>query len=177
MNENPYRGIGAMKFTAILCFIVFGMVALLKQDRPFDPVRLILGAIAGLSFALLAAILFRLSASLFNRDTRKQYGPMFTTYVVWRGMLFLVPFAAMAAMAALLLRWDSAGLFVSAGVMSAATAVIMEISRYHERPKLKNSIVLPMTASILSMAWIFSIEWLKTAADLASAAAGYFGLR
>lgn len=173
MTENPYRGIGGMKFTAILCFMVFGTVALMQQGDLLNPINIGFGILSGLVFALLSAILFRLSAGLFNRDTKKKYGPMFVTWVVWRGMLFLVPFAVMAALAALLLHWESAGLFISAGIMSAATAVIMEISRYHEKPKLKNSIVLPMTASILSMAWLFSVGWLKMAAGMLGALAGF----
>ena len=161
MQDNPYRGLGFMKFICTLSFMIFGVVAFMKQGNEWDPVYLIFGVLVGLLFTLLCGILFKLLTGLFNPDTRKAYGKILIAYVVWKGMLFIVPFSVMSFMAAFFLHWNSAGLFISAGIMTSATSVVMEISRYHEKPKIRNSIILPMAASILSMAWLFSVGFLQ----------------
>lgn len=174
MDGNPYRGLGLMKFSCALSFMVFGVVAFMKEGNELNPVYLVFGILVGLVFTILCGMLFKLFAGLFNRDTQKACGKLLISYAVWKGMLFVVPFAAMSFLAAFFLHWNSAGLFISAGIMTAATSVVMEISRYHERPKIKNSIVLPMIASLLSMAWLFSVGFLQGLPGLLDTLASVF---
>lgn len=162
MQENYYRGLGMSKFICTASFILFGIVSFMTTGDEFNWINLTFGVLMGLLFTLLCAICFKLFTALFNPDTRRDYGKVFVAWVVWRGMLFLVPFAVMTLLATILLEWKSSGLFLSAGIMTSSTAIVMEISKYHTKPKIKNSIVLPMIASVISMGWLFSVGFLQT---------------
>jgi len=163
-----------MKLFCTFGFMIFGMVGFMKTGDELNPVYIVFGVLVGFVFTLLCGIIFKLLAGLCNRDTQKTHGKKIIACVVWRGMLFIVPFSVMSFLAALFLHWNSAGLFVSAGIMTAATSIVMEITRYHEKPKIRNSIFLPMAASLLSMAWLISVGFLETIPGMLDTLAGVF---
>lgn len=173
MSDNPYRGMGVIKLICSLSFMIFGMTAFWKPGGGPRPVYLVFGLLVGLLFTLLTSGVFKLFASLLNGDTRKAYGKKYIALMVWKGMLFLVPFSIMALLAVAFFHWHSAGLFLSAGIMSASTAIVMEISRCQPKPRIKNSILLPMMASLLSMGWLFSLGFLSAIPQWAETLSGF----
>lgn len=89
---------------------------------------------------------------LYPKVTRRR-GWRAVAASVLRSFLLLIPYAVLALVARALLRWDAAGAFTAAGVMTACTAVGAELARLGGS-KL-TSMLLPMLAgSALSTTWL-----------------------
>lgn len=157
MNENRKSHSGFKRFIGVLCFALFGMVGSFQQGQEFNILNLLYGMLVGLVFGWASMLILTIFLSWINPSLKKTQKKGFARRAVSSGMVFMVPFAAMAFIAAFFLHWKSVGLFVSAAISTVAVATGAEISKLYEKPKLWNNIVPSVLASACSMVWLFMI--------------------
>jgi hypothetical protein len=108
-----------------------------------------IGAIFGAVFALLAVhllvMILRLTNSKADRDGISQ--------AAGTGLLLLLPFAALALVAELLLGWNASQAFASAALVTACGGVGAEVVR-RGGGGLRSVLVPAVLAFLLSAAWI-----------------------
>jgi hypothetical protein len=157
MSENKKSHTGFKRFIGILCFALFGMLGSFQPGQPFNLLNLIYGMLVGLVFGWVSMFILAIFLSWINPALKKTQKRGFARRAVSSGMVFMVPFALMALMAAGILHWKSAGLFVSAAISAVAVATGAEISKLYEKPRLWNNILPSIIASACSMVWLFMI--------------------
>jgi hypothetical protein len=157
MTNYKMRFNSVKRFVGLLCFTLFGIVAVVQRGQEFNPWYLLYGAVVGFAFGWISMFILALLLRLINPGLRKTIKNGFARKAVAQGMVFLVPFALMAFMATYLLHWKSATLFVSAGISTVAIATGEEIGKLYPKPKLWNNIVPSMVASAISMLWLYLI--------------------
>lgn len=150
------------RFIGLLCFTLFGIVATFQQGKEFDPWYLLYGAVVGFAFGWISMFILALLLRLINPGLRKIIKNGFARKAVAQGMVFMVPFAVTAFMAAYFLHWRSATLFISAGISAVAIAIGEEIGKLYGKPKLWNNIVPSVVASACSLAWLYLIVQIQT---------------
>jgi len=162
MNENKKSHSGFKRFIGILCFALFGMVGSFQQGQEFNLLNLLYGMLVGLVFGWISMLILAIFLRWINPGLKKTEKKGFARRAVSSGMVFMVPFALMAFMAAYFLHWKSAGLFVSAAISTAAVATGAEISKLYEKPRLWNNIVPSVVATGCSMVWLFAIVQIQS---------------
>jgi hypothetical protein len=162
MNENSKSHSGFKRFVGVMCFALFGVVGSFQQGQESNLINLFYGMLVGLVFGWVSMLILTIFLSLINPGLKKTQKKGFARRAVSSGMVFMVPFALMAFMAAYYLHWKSAGLFVSAAISTVAIATGAEISKYYEKPKIWNNIVPSVLASACSMAWLFLIVQIQS---------------
>ena len=163
MNEKVLpRHTGWKRFFGLLCFCIFGMVGFLHQGNDLNVWDMLYGALVGLIFGFLSMLFLAIVLRIINNKLKKIYKKGFARKSVSEGMVYMVPFAVMAVLAAYYLNWSSAGLFVSAAIVAAASGTGAAISRLYDKPKLLNNIVPSFIASACSMAWLYFIVQIQS---------------
>ena len=162
MNENKKSYSGFKRFIGIVCFAIFGMVGSFQQGQEFNVLNLLFGMLVGLVFGWVSMLILAIFLRWINPGLKKTQKKGFARRAVSSGMVFMVPFAMMAFMAAYFLHWKSAGLFVSAAISTVAVATGAEISRLYEKPKLWNNILPSVVAAACSMVWLFAIVQIQS---------------
>jgi hypothetical protein len=157
MNENKKSHSGFKRFIGYLCFALFGMVSAMQPGRESNVLNIVYGMLVGLVFGWVSMLVLAIFLGWINPALKKTQKRGFARRAVSSGMVFMVPFALMAFMAAYFLHWKSAGLFVSAAISTVAVATGAEISKLYEKPKLWNNIIPSILASACSMVWLFVI--------------------
>jgi len=157
MNNNSKSHSGFKRFIGILCFAIFGIVGSFQEGQELNLLNILYGMLVGLVFGWFTMLVLAIFLKWINPELKMTQKKGFARRAVSFGMVYMVPFATMAFMAAYFLHWKSAGLFVSAAVSAVAVATGAEISRLYEKPKIWNNIVPSMLASACSMAWLFLI--------------------
>jgi hypothetical protein len=157
MKINPMRYSALKRFTGLVCFALFGMVGTFRQGQEFSLPYLLYGAVVGFAFGWISMFIMAILLRLINPGLGKMYKGGFARKAVAQGMVFLVPFALMAFIAAYALHWKSSGLFVSAAVAAVAVATGEEVSKLYDKPRLWNNIVPSIVASGCSMVWLYLI--------------------
>ena len=162
MNNNPLRFNSLKRFIGLLCFALFGIVGTFQRGQEFNPWYLLYGAVVGFVFGWISMFIMALFLRLINPGLSQTIKNGFARKAVAQGMVFLVPFALMAFMAAYCLHWKSATLFISAGISAVAIATGEEIGKLYGKPKLWNNIVPSIVASGLSMTWLYLIVQIQS---------------
>jgi hypothetical protein len=155
--EELKKGRGIRRLITSLCFGVFGITAFVNLADPWNLINLIFGFLAGLLFGALCRMFLTAVLSAGNGDLKSAHGKKIISVAIDRGMVFIVPFAVMAAAAAFLMGWSITGGFVSAGVMATGAMSALEIGKLKEKPGMKNTILASVTAWCFSMVWLFAV--------------------
>jgi hypothetical protein len=162
MNENKKSHSGFKRFIGYLCFALFGMVSAFQQGQESNVLNIVYGILVGIVFGWVSMLVLAIFLWGINPGLKKTQKKGFARRAVSSGMVFMLPFALMAFMAAYFLHWKSAGLFVSAAISAVAVATGAEISKLYEKPKLWNNIVPSILASACSMVWLFLIVQIQS---------------
>ena len=157
MNENTKSHSGFKRFIGYLCFALFGIVSAFQQGQESNLLNILYGLLVGLVFGWFSMLVLNIFLRWINPALKKTQKKGFARRAISSGMVFMVPFALMAFVAAYFLHWKSAGLFVSAAISAVAVATGAEISKLYEKPRLLNNIVPSILASACSMAWLYLI--------------------
>ncbi len=154
MNETPRvsAGLGCLQLVLVLASInALGWLTLrrLPLAAPWpDLAALGLTLLALLLLALLAA-----SLHAVNPEVARTHGGVAALVAVSSGMLMVLPFTVLALIAELVLGWSAAQAFATAGVMTGAAGVGVEMSRLGP-PKLANALLPALCGGLLVAAWI-----------------------
>ncbi|NPV91273.1 MAG: hypothetical protein HPY50_10940 [Firmicutes bacterium] len=141
-----------------LCFLVLGV--LVPFSRPdFKILTLGLSALAALIIGLLTVKLLIAIFNLGNPTLRVETAGQFSREAVGSGMLFMIPFTVLAALAQLLLNWNAVMPFASAAIMTAAATAGSEAMKKGAQG-MKNVMVPSGLAFILSTGWMMLIGFL-----------------
>jgi hypothetical protein len=162
MVENKKSYSGFKRFVGIICFAILGMVGTFQQGEAFNIWNSLFGMLIGLVFGFLSMTILAMFLRWINPELKKTQPKGFARRAVSSGMVFMVPFAFMAFMAAYFLHWKSVALFVSAAISTVAIATGAEIGKLYEKPKLLNNIVPSILASGCSMAWMYLIVQIQS---------------
>jgi Kef-type K+ transport system membrane component KefB len=157
MNENGKSHSGFKRFIGYLCFALFGIVSAMQPGRESNVLNIVYGMLVGIVFGWVSMLVLAIFLGWINSGLKKTQKRGFARRAISAGMVFMVPFALMAFIAAYYLHWKSAGLFISAAISAVAVATGAEISKLYEKPKLWNNIVPSILASACSMAWLYLI--------------------
>ena len=141
-------------FVALLCFAVLASLAAIRTE---DSTAITIGLVAGpfLGFVLLKILGWLIS--LFNPQLSQKFGKKTIYWIVNRSFLLLLPFTVLALIATLVLGWEAATAFASAGIMTSSTAIGAELSRLGGG-KIR-SILLPAAGAIaITAIWMLAIS-------------------
>ena len=131
------------------CFAVFGL--LVGLHPPVMPKMIVLGLAGGLYGWMAAAVLAALGAGCCRPVGYRQ-----AAVAVDKAMLLLVPFMLLALCAELVLKWNAAQAFATAGLMTGAGAAGLETARLGGRP-LVCAIAASGGAAALAIVWILAV--------------------
>ncbi len=149
-----------------LSFMLFGISAFAHPLDPLSPVHLAFGAVFGLFFGWLFKRFLYAFVAMMNRPVRKEWGKKVMRHPVETGMLFLIPFAVMMALATFYLKWYQPAAFISAGMMAVGTATAIELGHLRGEILIRNTIVTSGVSFLFSFLWIFSLPFLNRAPGL-----------
>jgi hypothetical protein len=133
------------------CFFVLAALTGRHIGTGMLPVLLFtpLGMVAALAFV---GALWGL-LSLVNGKARRQHGPGAFTKAVSSGLLMLLPFTMLAALAELVLGWNAVQPFMTAGVMTAAGLAGAEAVRLGGG-RLINAVAPALAGLAFSSLWL-----------------------
>jgi hypothetical protein len=138
-----------------LCFITLGV--LVPLSRPdFQILTLVLSAALALVIGLLAVQLLIILFNSGNGALRQETGGKFAREAVSEGMLFMIPFTALAVLAQVFLHWDAVMPFASAAIMTAAATAGAEVMK-KGATGMKNVLIPSAVAFFLSTGWMMLI--------------------
>lgn len=163
MEQYMKRGRMWRSLLRRICFAAFGVAAF---TNPFDRrniYHIVFGVIAGMLFGYFFRKFLRGFLGLFNGEIKKENGKDSIAYAVDCGMLFLVPFAAMALLAVFYLKWSATAVFIAAGVMAVGTASALEMGKLRGVQEIKNTLVTAFVSYLFSFLWTLSAHWLARA--------------
>lgn len=138
-----------------LCFITFGLLS--SMGRPdTDILNLAFPVVISLAVGILAVKLLTAVLNSGNESLRKD-NPDFAKETVRHGMMFIIPFTALALLAKVGLGWNAVMPFASSAIMTAATTAGTEAMK--KGAKGKKYILIPsFLAFVLSTIWMMSIN-------------------
>jgi hypothetical protein len=136
---------------AAACFLVLAALTGRHVGSGWLPVVLFtpLGLVAALAFV---GALWGL-LSLVNGRVRRERGPGALAKAISSGLLMLLPFTLLAALAELGLGWNAVQPFMTAGVMTAAGLAGAEAVRLGGG-RLANAVVTSLTGLAFSSMWL-----------------------
>lgn len=146
--------------------MLFGISAFANPLDPFSPAHLLFGAVFGLFFGWLFKRFLYAFVAMMNRPVKKEWGKKVMRYPVETGMLLLLPFALMLALATFYLKWNHAAPFISAGMMAVGTATAIELGHLRGKTMIRNTIVTSGVSFLFSFLWTFSQPFLNRAPSL-----------
>ncbi len=156
MGYANQSGQPSVKFWPIyLCFIVFGLLIPLSKDD-YSITTFLFSVILSVVIGLLAVNLLIMLLNNSNAELSQQSGGQFARQAVGTGMLFMIPFTVLAALAQLLLGWNAVMPFVSAAIMTAAATAGTEVMKKGAQG-IKNVMIPSALAFFLSTGWMLLV--------------------
>lgn len=142
---------GVKIWPAYLCFIIFGiLIPFSRPELKFTTV--IYSIIIAIVVGLLAVNLLILTFNSGNAALR-QSDRGFAREAVGNGMLFMIPFTALAIMALAILGWNAVMPFASAAITTAAATAGTEAMKRGAQG-VKNVMIPSLVAIVLSTGWM-----------------------
>ncbi|WP_092590128.1 hypothetical protein [Acidaminobacter hydrogenoformans] len=139
-----------------LCFMTFGICAFTNPLEPLSVYNMAFGAVFGLFFGWLFKRFLYIFLAALNSNIKKEWGKKVMRYPVETGMLFMIPFAVMLALATFVLKWNNASAFISTGMMAAGTSTAIEISRIRGKSMIRNAIATSGVSFMFSFLWTYA---------------------
>lgn len=138
-----------------ICFMVFGL--LIPFSKPeLKVTTILLSVLLALIVGLLAVNLLITVLNSSNPALRVDSGRQFAREAVGSGMLFMIPFTVLAALAQLGLGWDAVMPFASAAVMTSAATAGTEAMKKGAQGA-KNVMIPSAIAFLLSTGWMLLV--------------------
>lgn len=166
------QGKGLRSLVRRLCFMVIGICALINPLDLFDFYNIGFGILCGLLFGGLFRMFLKGFLGLLNGRFKKEKGKDVIRYAVDNGMLFLVPFTLMLAIAVFYLGWSMTVPFISAGIMAVGTASAIEIGKIQGKQKIKNTLAASGISFAFSFLWTMSFSYLSIASSMIEGGVG-----
>lgn len=160
------KGKGLRKLVRLLCFMVIGVCALINPLDLLNLYNIGLGIICGLLFGGLFRMFLKGFLGMLNGRFKKEQGKEAIRYAVDNGMLFLVPFTLMLALAVFYLGWTMTIPFISAGIMAVGTASAIEMGKMQGKQKIKNTVAASGVSFAFSFLWTVSFTYLSMASSM-----------
>lgn len=140
---------------AYLCFLVFGL--LIPFSKPeYGAVTFLLSILLALAMGLLAVNVLIGVFNSSNKALLAESGSQFAKEAVQTGMLFMIPFIVLAALAQLLLGWNAVMPFASAAIMTACATAGTEVMKKGAQG-VKNIMIPSAIAFLLSTSWMILV--------------------
>ncbi len=141
-----------------ICFLVFGLlIPFTKPD--LQAATFLLSVLLSLAVGLLMVKLLILLFNLANPQLRRDNAGQFAREAVGAGMLFMIPFAVLAALAQLALGWNAVMPFASAAVMTSVATAGTEVMKRGAQG-VKNVLIPSVAAFLFSTVWMMLIQLL-----------------
>ena len=153
-------------FVRRLCFMAIGICALANPMDFLNLYNIGFGIFCGLLFGGLFRLFLKGFLGMLNGQFKKEKGKDSIRYAVDSGMLFLVPFTLMLAIAVFYLGWSMTAPFISAGVMAVGTASAIEMGKMQRKQGIKNTIATSGVSFVFSFLWTMSFSYLNKAPAL-----------
>jgi len=160
VTEIENKGKGAGTLLRGISFMVIGICAFSDPMDPVNLYRIGFGIVAGLLFGFLFRLFLRAFLSMLNGNVKKEQGKTAIRGAVDRGMLFLIPFVVMLAIATFLLKWSMTAAFISAGVMAVGTAASIEMGKIKGKQEIRNTIAASGVSYLFTFLWTLSFPFL-----------------
>lgn len=154
-QANPQGRQKTAFWPSYLCFIILGVLVPLSSPD-FQILTLVLSAALALVIGLLAVKLLIILFNSGNKALRQETGGRFAPEAVGDGMLFMIPFTALAVLAQVFLHWDAVMPFASAAIMTAAATAGAEVMK-KGATGVKNVMIPSGLAFILSTGWMMLV--------------------
>lgn len=139
--------------TAIaLAFALFG--ALIARRVNPNPQSWMGGAVVCAFLGTLAALALRMMLAAAAGPARREHGFRMVSRSAGQGMVLLVPFALLAALAELALGWSAVQAFAAAGLMGSAAAAAAATARLGA-PPLRSAVL----AGVWSLVVAGALQW------------------
>lgn len=145
---------GVKIWPVYLCFILFGfMIPFTKTEFKFT--TLLLSLLTALMLAFLSINLLIMIFNAANAALR-QSNSQFAREAVSAGMLFMIPFTVLAALAQFILGWNAVMPFASAAVMTACATAGTEVMKRGAQGT-KNVMIPSLIAFLVSTGWMMLV--------------------
>ncbi len=145
---------GVKFWPVYLCFIFFGiMIPLTKEE--FKITALLLSLLLAIGVGFLTINLLIMIFNTGNADLRHSKS-QFAREAVAGGMLFMIPFTVLAALAQFVLGWSAVMPFASAAIMTACATAGAEVMK-QGAVGAKNVMIPSGLAFVLSTGWMMLI--------------------
>lgn len=152
MNDTPRvsAGLGFVQLVLVLgCIDALAWLTLRRLPAPWpDLAALGLAVLALLGLAVLAGLLHML-----NPEVAQTHGGVASLTAVASGMLMLIPFTVLALIAELALGWSAAQAFATAGIMTGAAGIGVEMGRLGP-PKVANALLPTAWGGLFVAIWV-----------------------
>ena len=136
-------------FAGPLCFALFGLLT--TSHLPLRVGQMAGYAVYGAAFAFAGLFLFSMMLAAVNPGA----GLRQAFAAVCSGFLMVIPFAVLALVAELVLRWNAVQAFASVGLMTAGGAAGLELAKSGDR-QLLNAVVPAIGGFILTVVWVLA---------------------
>ncbi len=158
MNLGYADGHGqkAVRFWPVyICFLVFGIfIPFSKPESQWT--TFLFSILLSIVIGLMAVNLLIMMLNSGNPVLRQESGGQFAREAVGTGMLFMIPFTVLAALAQLVLGWNAVMPFASAAIMTAAATAGTEVMKRGAQG-IKNVMIPSVLAFVLSTAWMLLV--------------------
>jgi len=141
----------------LLCFALLGGLSAGKANL-FNSMMMFL---FGLFFGAIALILFGWLLGVFNARIKQTYDKKSIRWIVNRGFLLMIPFTILALVATIVLDWQVASAFASAGIMTSSTAIGVELARLGGN-KINSSLLPVLGGIVTTTAWMLLLSAVAT---------------
>lgn len=153
--KNPAARKSGNFLPVYFCFLVFGILIGFNKPEfqliPFS-ISVILALVLG--FLMINSLILIFNSG--NQGLKAQTENQFARESVSQGMLLMVPFTVLAALAQLILGWDTVMAFVSAAIMTAAASAGTEAMKRGAKG-MKNVLLPSFLAFVVSTGWMLFI--------------------
>ena len=140
-----------------LCYLIFGLLLPLSKEE-WELTGLLLSAAIAL---VMGGLMVRLLILLFHRGNGELFADNkeLALEAIRTGLLFMIPFTALAVLAQLLLGWNAVMPFASAAIMTSTASAGTEVMK--KGAKGAKNILIPSL-----LAFVFSTGWMMLVAIL-----------
>ena len=147
-------GTGGRFWPVYLCYLTFGLLLPLSKEA-----STLTGLLVSAVIALVIGILMvRLLIMLFHRGNGVLFADNkeLALEAIRTGMLFMIPFTALAVLAQLLLDWNAVMPFASAAIMTSTASAGTEVMKRGAKG-VKNILIPSLLAFVFSTGWMMLV--------------------
>lgn len=147
-------GTGVRFWPVYLCYLIFGLLLPLSKEE-WKLTGLLVSAVIAL---VMGGLMVRLLIMLFHRGNGALFADNkeLALEAIRTGMLFMIPFTALAVLAQLLLDWNAVMPFASAAIMTSTASAGTEAMKKGAKG-IKNILIPSLLAFVFSTGWMMLV--------------------